>query len=165
MEIEEEKNQENYNTLLYVGFGIFGGLIFGMSCYSLSRINKAKAPSIVNIGWSVFLNIGACIMTAAIYMFICTGYRMGCVYNQDGGLYCWVFLAISIVLVVLGDMILNEHMNGHPSDYETRDSKNLEIIATILAIGCTMVILCIAGIAKTINDIHSGSLKQIRYVR
>ncbi len=153
---DEKTSKEDINTIIYVGFVFFGALICGMSIYALTQVTKTKAPIIINVGWNILLNIGACVMTAGIYMFICTGYTMGCVYDQHMERYFWLFLAISIILVVIAGMILHEYMSGRPSEYENSDSKNKELIATILSVGCVMFIVCIAGISKNIQNIHKG---------
>ena len=149
-------NKENLNTFLYLVIGLIGLLIFGLSIYPFTQVDMKKAPIIIRTGWNIFLNIGACVMTAGFYVWQCNAYNLGCLHNQKFVGIFWVFLAISITIIVVAGMMLHEYMNGNTSEYEDRDSKNKQLTATMLAIGCAMFILSIYGISQDINKRHKG---------
>lgn len=149
------KNKEDYNTLIYLLIALIGLIIFGLSVYPFTQINMKKAPVIIRSGWNIFLNIGACVMTAGLYVWHCNAYNKGCLHDQKFLGIFWVFLAISITIIVVSGMMLDEYINGHTNQYEDRDSKNKELTATMVAIGCTMFILSIVGISRDIHQRHS----------
>lgn len=150
------KNKENLNTFLYLIIGLIGLIIFGLSIYPFTQINMKKAPIIIRTGWNIFLNIGACLLTAGFYVWQCNAYTLGCRHDQKFVAIFWLFLAISITIIVVAGMMLHEYMNGNTREYEYTDSKNKELTATMLAIGCIMFILSIVGISQDINKRHKG---------
>lgn len=150
------KNVEDYNTFLYLIIALIGLVIFGLSIYPFTQINMKKAPIIIRSGWNIFLNIGACVFVAGLYVCRCNAYNTGCSHDQNFVGIFWLFLAISITIIIVSGMMLDEYMNGNTNEYEDRDSKNKELTATMVAIGCTMFILSIAGISQDINRRHRG---------
>jgi uncharacterized membrane protein len=150
------KNKEDYNTFLYFIIGLIGLIIFGLSIYPFTQVNMKKAPVIIRSGWNIFLNIGACVMTAGFYVWQCNAYNLGCSHEQKFIRVFWLFLGISMTIIVISGMMLHEYMNGHTNEYEDHDSKNKELTATMVAIGCTMFILSVSGISQDINNRHKG---------
>jgi uncharacterized membrane protein len=150
------KNKEDYNTFLYLVIALIGLIILGLSIYPFTQINMKKAPIIIRSGWNIFLNIGACVMTAGFYVWQCNAYNIGCLHDQKFVGIFWVFLAISITMIIVSGMMLHEYLNGNTKEYEYSDSKNKELTATMVAIGCVMFILSISGISQDINKRHKG---------
>jgi len=150
-----------FNTLSIMFLGFISLLFFIFSVAAFNNINDiSKSPTIIRNGWLMILCISTAILVSCLSLLMCEFYSEGCnLENLSNKAFKYLFLALSLFLVIVSSMIISEYNTTDVSTYETSGSNNKNYAIGILLVGLLILIVFLLPFAKELYDTYSGTKK------